>query len=174
MRTPTSRHLITRERPLGEEGVALPLALLVLLVLSILAVALAEMTAAEVDVGRWTRWDQQAQYLAQAAIEHQVYALKADKAAAAVGPVNYPATPGAEYWYSTTLTCLLQCAADREVRRWRIIGTGEIRTPGGAVLQRRAVRAEVEIAYAWGSTGPTAGFIVPATVTYLRWEEVYP
>ncbi len=153
---------------------ALPLALLVLLVLSTLAVALAEMTAAEVDVGRWTRWDLQAQYLAQAAIEHQVYALKADKDAAALGPVNYPATPGAEYWYSTTLTCLLQCTSDREHRRWRIVGTGEVRAPGGTVLQRRAVRAEVEIAYAWGSAGFATGFIIPTAVTYLRWEEVYP
>jgi len=174
VRTPTSRDHVTRGRRLGEEGVALPLALLVLLVLSTLAVALAQMTAAEVDVGRWSRWDLQALYLAQAAIEHQVYALKADKDATGLGPVNYPATPDGSYWYSATLTCLLQCTADRESRRWRIVGTGEIRAPGGAILQSRAVRAEVEITYAWGSTGPTAGYIVPTSVTFLRWEEVYP
>src|SRR3970282_1502197 len=43
-----------------ERGVALPLALLVLLILAALAVALSEMTAAELDTQRLTRWDRQA------------------------------------------------------------------------------------------------------------------
>ncbi|HLB38038.1 MAG TPA: hypothetical protein VJL31_15810, partial [Gemmatimonadales bacterium] len=82
-----------------ERGVALPLALLVLLILAALAVALSEMTAAELDTQRLTRWDVQAQYLAQAGMEHQIFTLKANKNTGALAPVNYPVTPGQEYWY---------------------------------------------------------------------------
>jgi Tfp pilus assembly protein PilV len=156
-----------------ERGVALPLALVVLLILAALAVALADMTAAELDMGRWARWDVQSHYLAQAGMEHQIYALKANKDAAAVGAVNYPATADQEYWYTTTVACLLQCAADRESRRWRIVSRGEIRqTGGGPTLQSRAIRADVEIAYAWDAG--TGTFRLPTAVTILRWEEVYP
>jgi hypothetical protein len=153
--------------------VALPMALLILLILAGLAVALAELTEAELDVGRLTRWDLQAQYLAQAGIEHQIYALKANKNAAALAATNYPVTAGAEFWYSTTLTCLLQCGADRESRRWEIIATGEIRRPGGGpVLQTRALRALMEIEYTWDAG--TGTFRLPTEVTIRRWEEVYP
>jgi len=155
-----------------ERGVALPLALLVLLILAALAVALSEMTAAELDTQRLTRWDVQAQYLAQAGMEHQIYTLKANKNAGALAPVNYPVTPGQEYWYSTALTCVLQCSSNRESRRWEIVATGEIRQPGGgAVLQARAIRALVEIAYAGSGVNLYA---FPTEVTILRWEEVYP
>ena len=160
--------------PLREErGVALPLALVALLILAALAVALADLTAAELDAGRWTRWDVQAQFLAQAGMEDQIYALKANKNGAALAPANYPVTPGGEYWYSTTLTCLLQCGVDRESRRWRIVASGEIRPPGGGpALQTRAIRADVEIAYGWDAG--TSSFRLPSAVTILRWEEVYP
>ncbi len=159
-----------------ERGVALPMALLILLILAALAVALAELTEAELDVGRLTRWDVQAQYLAQAGMEHQIYLLKANKNAAAIAATNYPVTAGAEFWYTTTMTCLLQCGTDRESRRWEIVATGEIRQPGGGpVLQTRAIRARVEIAYAWGGpVGGPFGFVLPTEVTILRWEEVYP
>ena len=173
-------------RALDERGVALPLALVVLLILAALAVALADLTAAELDTGRWTRWDVQAQYLAQAGIEHQIYALKANKNAVGVGSVNYPLTPGQEYWYSVASSCLaaqsagdpaISCSptTDRESRRWRIVATGEIREPGSpTVLQTRAIRADVEIAYGWGTANGITGFVLPTTVTILRWEEVYP
>lgn len=154
------------------------MALLVLLILAGLAVALAELTEAELDVGRITRWDQQGQYLAQAGFEHQIYALKGNKNAAALAATNYPATPGAEFWYGTTLTCLLQCGVDRESRRWEIVATGEIRQPGtGTILQTRSIRARVEILYAWGGPvipGGPVGYVLPTDVTILRWEEVYP
>lgn len=162
-----------RARLRDQRGVALPLALVVLLILAALATALAELTTAELDTGRWTRWDVQAQYLAQAGMEHQIYALKANKSAAALAAVNYPVTAGQEYWYSTSLTCLLQCGTDGESRRWRVVATGEIRQSGGGpVLQTRALRADVEIAYAWDSG--TSTFRLPTAVTILRWEEVYP
>ena len=178
----TRMRLVVLQRPRAalrarleeERGVALPLALVVLLILAALAVALADLTAAELDTGRWTRWDVQAQYLAQAGIEHQIYTLKANKNAGALAAVNYPLTPGQEYWYSTTVTCLLQCPPTyRESRRWRIVSTGEIREPGSpTVLQTRAIRADVEIAYAWDSG--TNSYRLPTAVTILRWEEVYP
>lgn len=168
-----SASLVSATAARDERGVALPLALLLLLILAALAIALAELTEAELDVGRLTRWDLQAQYLAQAGMEHQIFALKGNKGAAALAATNYPATPGAEFWYSTTLTCLLQCATDRESRRWEIVATGEIRQPGGGpVLQTRAIRALVEIDYAWDAGAGT--FRLPTEVTIRRWEEVYP
>jgi len=92
----TRMRLVVLQRPRAalrarleeERGVALPLALVVLLILAALAVALADLTAAELDTGRWTRWDVQAQYLAQAGMEHQIYTLKANKNAGALAAVN--------------------------------------------------------------------------------------
>lgn len=168
-----SASLVSAPVARDERGVALPLALLLLLILAALAIALAELTEAELDVGRLTRWDLQAQYLAPAGREHQIFAHTGSKSAAALAATNYPATPGAEFWYSTTLTCLLQCAADRESRRWEIVATGEVRQPGGGpVLQTRAIRALVEIEYAWDAGAGT--FRLPTEVTIRRWEEVYP
>ncbi len=157
----------------GEErGVALPLAILVALILAGLIVTLAQMTSAELEIEQRTFWDIRAQYLAQAAIEHQIYLLKGNKNAGALALTNYPITPGREYWYRTTLTCLLNCTTNRESRRWRIIGTGEIRRPGtSTVLQNRAIRAVVEIAYS--GTGADL-YRFPTAVIILRWEEVYP
>lgn len=185
----------SRRRPPGERGIALPLALVVLLILAGLAVALAQMVEAELDVGRLTRWDAQALYLAQAGVEHEIYALKFNKNAGTLAPVNYPVTAGQESWYSVAPTdftgdgvpdfCLLQCGVDREHRRWVFVVTGEIRQAGSGppvagpctlpCLQRRSVLAVVEITYDWGSgANGLTGFYLPRSVRFLRWEEVYP
>lgn len=156
----------------NQRGVALPMTLVTILILTALTAGLAEMTVAEIQMQGRTLQDAQATYLAQAALEHQIYLLKANKDAGALAPVNYPATGGQEYWYSTSLVCLLQCSSSRESRRWTITATGEIRTPGaGTVLQTRAIRAIVEIAYSGNVPTP---YQVPSRVTVLRWEEVFP
>jgi Tfp pilus assembly protein PilX len=173
MKTDSScEHQPARTLLRDERGVALPLALVVILILTALTAGLAEMTVAEIEMqGRALR-DTTATYLALAGLEHQVYLLKADKDAGAVAAFNYPVTAGAEYWYSTTLLCLLQCSSNRESRRWEIVATGEVRKSGtGTILQTRAIRAVVEIAYA--GSAPTL-YQFPSKVTMLRWEEVYP
>jgi len=163
---------LLRRLTCDERGVALPLALLVILILTALTAGLAEMTVAEIEMQGRTLQDTTAVYLALAGLEHQIYALKANKNAGSLAAVNYPITAGAEYWYSTTLACLLQCSSNRESRRWEIVATGEIRKAGtGTVLQTRAIRAIVEIAYA--GSAPTL-YQFPSKVTMLRWEEVYP
>lgn len=156
----------------SERGVALPLALLVILILSALVAAIAQMTISGIEIQRRTDLDVRAQYLAQAGIEHQIFVLKGNKNGGALAPVNYPASAGQEYWYSTTLTCQLQCATNRESRRWEVTATGEIRgSGGGPILQTRAIRAIIEIAY--GGTGANL-YQFPTEVTILRWEEVHP
>ena len=155
-----------------ETGVALPLALVVILILAALTAALAQMTTAEIGIHERTQRDTRALYLALAGLEHQIYQLKSNKDTGALAPVNYPSTSGQEYWYSTALTCLLQCTSSRESRRWEITATGEVRRPGtGDVLQTRAVRAVVEIAYSGSGANL---YRYPSKVTTLRWEEVYP
>jgi hypothetical protein len=154
-----------------ERGLALPMAMLVVMVLTALALELAATSTAEFGAALPAHRDVQATYLAQAAIEHQIYLLKADKNAGPLPLTNYPATAGGEYWYSTTLACLLDCGVNFETRRWQIVGTGEIHQPGGAVVQTRSVRALVEIHY--GGSGASL-FRIPTRVRVLRWEEVYP
>lgn len=151
---------------------ALILALVIVLILAVLMLALADTTTSEVGITQATDRDTRALYLAEAGIEHQIYALKANKNAGALGPVNYPATPGQEYWYSTTLACLLHCGVNWETQRWQIVSTGQVRLPGSStVLQTRSIRAVVEIRY--GGSGASL-FQYPTAVTVLRWEEVYP
>ncbi len=151
---------------------ALILALVIVLILAALMLALADTTTSEIGITQATDRDLRALYLAEAGIEHQIYALKADKTAGALGPVNYPVTPGQEYWYSTALTCLLHCGGNWETRRWQIVATGQVRLSGSStVLQTRSVRAIVEIRYGGGGATPFQG---PTAVTVLRWEEVYP
>lgn len=170
---------------LGEErGVALPMALIVMLILALLIVTLAEITTAELEIERRTFWDTRAQYLAQAGVEHQIYALKGNKDAGSVWAVNFPATPGQEYWYTVTRTCLSQlsagdpavsCTANRETRRWEINSTGEVRRRNPdltfTVLQTRSLRVWVEIRYS--GTAPDL-YRFPVRVTVHRWEEAYP
>ncbi|HLW58357.1 MAG TPA: hypothetical protein VKV57_00360 [bacterium] len=157
-----------------EDGLALPLAMVVVLILSALMLGLAQTTLSEINTALPTDRDVRANYLAQAALEDQLYRLKANKDAGAIPPTNYPVTAGQETWYRTTLTCLLNCATNFETRRWQIVATGEIHAPGSAtVLQDRAVRAVVEIHYG-GSGGSLYQFPNPGGVLILRWEEVYP
>lgn len=155
-----------------EHGLALPMAMLVVMILSALMLELALTTTSEVDTALPASRDARANYLAQAGIEHQVYLLKANKDAGAIGLTNYPVTPGGEYWFSTTLQCLLNCGVNFESRRWQIVSTGEIHQTGSpTVLQNRSIRAVVEIHY--GGDGVSL-FQFPTKVLTLRWEEVYP
>jgi type II secretory pathway component PulK len=155
-----------------ERGVALIMALVIVLILSALMLGVAQTTTSDLGVAQSTLWDIRSLYLAEAGIEHQIYVLKANKDAGPLGSVNYPVTPGQEYWYRTTLTCLLGCGVNRETRRWQIVGTGEVHLPNSAtILQTRALRTLVEITYR--GTGANL-FLFPRGVTVLRWEEVYP
>ena len=164
---PLPRRLLREER-----GLALPMAMLVIMILSAITLELALTTTAEFGAALPAGRDIRANYLAQAGIEHQIYLLKANKDAGAIGPTNYPVTPGREYWYSTALQCLLSCGTSFETRRWQIVSTGEIHQSGAAtVLQTRSIRAVVEIHY--GGSAPSL-FQFPTEVLTLRWEEVYP
>jgi type II secretory pathway component PulK len=155
-----------------ESGLALPMAMLVVMILSVLMLELAHVATSEFNAALPASRDVRANYLAQAGLEHQIYLLKANKNAGGIGLTNYPVTPGREYWFSTALQCLLNCAANFETRRWQIVSTGEIHQTGGpTVLQNRSLRAVVEIHY--GGTGGTL-FQFPTKVLVLRWEEVYP
>ncbi len=148
------------------------MALVIVLILAVLMLGLAQTTTSELGITQATDWDIRALYLAEAGVEHQIYALKGSKDAGPLGPVNYPVTPGQEYWYRTTLTCLLGCGVNRETRRWQIVGTGEVHLPNSAtILQTRALRALVEIDY--GGSGANL-FQFPTRVIIVRWEEVYP
>lgn len=160
-------------RVLREEGgLALPMAMLVVMILSALMLELALTTTSEFGAALPASRDARASYLAQAGLEHQIYLLKANKDAGAIALTNYPSTPGREYWFSTTLQCLLNCGVNFETRRWQIVSTGEIHQTGApTVLQTRSIRAAVEIHY--GGTGASL-FQFPTKVLVLRWEEVYP
>jgi type II secretory pathway component PulK len=164
---PPGRHALHDER-----GLALPMAMLVVMMLSAIMLELALTSTAEFGAALPAARDVSAGYLAQAGIEHQIYLLKANKNAGPIGLTNYPVTPGREYWYSTTLQCLLSCGINFETRRWQIVSTGEIHQAGSAtVLQTRSVRAVAEIHYG-GSGGSLFQF--PTQVLIMRWEEVYP
>ena len=161
-----------------ERGFALPLAMLVVLILSALMLGLAETLTSEFSAALPASRDLRAGYLAQAGVEHQIYLLKANKGAAAIALTNFPVTPGLEYWYSTSLQCLkrdpadLNCSTNFETRRWQIVSTGEVHLAGTAtVVQTRSIRAVVEIHY--GGSGASL-FLFPTKVLVLRWEEVYP
>ena len=155
-----------------ERGLALPMAMLVVMILSALMMELALTSTAEFGAALPASRDLRANYLAQAGMEQQIYLLKVNKNAGAIGLTNYPVTPGGEYWYSTTLQCLLNCGVNFESRRWQIVSTGEIHQSGSpTVLQNRSVRAVVEIRY--GGTGGSL-FQFPTKALILRWEEVYP
>ena len=165
LRAPGLRH---------EEGLALPLAMIVILILSALMLGLAETTTSELSLALPAHRDIRSIYLAQAALEHQIYNLKVNKDAGNIALTNYPVTAGQEAWYSTTLTCLLNCATNFETRRWQIVATGEIHQTGGpAVLQNRAIRAVVEIHYR-GNGAPPFQQPTNGGVLIMRWEEVYP
>src|SRR5437879_12679129 len=125
-----------------ERGFALPLAMLVVLILSALMLGLAETLTSEFSAALPASRDLRAAYLAQAGVEHQIYLLKANKDAAPIGLTNYPVTSGTEYWFSTTRTCLLNCSTNFETRRWQIVSTGEVHLAGtSTVVQTRTIRA---------------------------------
>jgi type II secretory pathway component PulK len=155
-----------------ERGLALPMAMLVVMILSALMLELALTSTSELGTALPADRDARATYLAQAGIEHQIYLLKANKDAGAIGLTNYPVTPGQEYWYSTTVQCLLNCGVNFESRRWQIVSTGEIHQTGSpTVVQTRSIRTVLEIHY--GGNGGSL-FRFPTKVLMLRWAEVYP
>lgn len=154
-----------------ERGVALIMALVVILILTAIILALANITTSDLDVNRLTQTDTLLQYLAQAAAEHQIYLLKSNINAGAVADTNYPVLSGetagsGRYWYRTTLTCTANCASSTS-RDWTIEAFGELRKLNGSwtTLQQRTVRVKVQITYS-GST--------VTGVTLTEWAEVYP
>lgn len=150
------------------------MAVVVVLILALLTAGIAWMTMAELEMGRLTRWDAIAQYLAQAATEHQVYLLKRDKDAGAIPYTNYPSSDP-DKWYVTSLSCLLNCTGNPSSRRWSLSATGEIRqyNPDGTwtVLQTRTILTEVDITY--DGVAPDL-YRYPQEVTVRRWEEALP
>ncbi len=149
------------------------MAIVVTLILALIAGGIAQVMVADLEMGRLTRWDAAALYLAQAGLEHQIYLLKGNKDAAAVPYTQYPASADQRGWYITSLTCLLNCSGTPppSARRWCVLATGEIRryNPDATftVLHTRTVRADVDITYEGAS--PLYG--TPRRVTVLRWEE---
>ncbi len=177
-----------------ERGVALILALVVVLILAAITLAMGFMTSAEVDIHRMSRWDTLAQYLGQAGVEHQIYLLKGDKNSCFVPYQEYPQLPQytaglGPFWYITSLTCIATpgdtCTLDAITfcptgnppsRRWTINSFGEVwrydsATVTWALLQQRTIRAQVEITYV-NCGALTNG--CPSGVTLLRWERVEP
>ncbi len=170
----------------GERGVAFIMALVIVLILAAITLAMGFITSAEVDIHRLSRWDTLAQYLAQAGLDHQIYAFKGNKGAAAVGYVEYPQIAGyapglGPFWYLTDTStapcgCTVNCTGNPTSRRWTICSNGEVRrydTASGTwtTLQRHSLRAQVEITYFTCDAGTNA---CPADVTLLRWERVEP
>ena len=150
------------------------MAIIVTLIVALIVGGVAQVIVADLEMGRLTRWDTTALYLAQAAIEQQVYLLKANKDAGAIPYTNYPVTADQRTWYVTSFTCLLNCSGNPSARRWRIQATGELRryNPDSTwtVLQTRTLVAELDITY--GGAAPLYG--TPLRVTTLRWEEALP
>ena len=164
-----------------QRGVALPVALVIILILTAIVLGVAQTTTSDLEIERLSRWDTTLQYLAQAGIEHQIYLLKDNKDAPAITDQNFPVLPGESpgfgaFWYYTRVSCTLNCSGNPPSRRWDIDAFGEIRRYDPAMgtwtkLQQRQVRAQVEIIYV-SCNGQTNR--CPSAVTLLRWEEVYP
>ncbi len=162
-----------------ERGVALIVALVLVLLLAGIALAVAQTTTAELEIHRMSRWDDTARYLAHAGVEHQIYLLKGNQSAVAVSYQNYPVlageTPGCgTLWYITTLQCTLNCTGSTQtIRDWTITSSGVVRSsPNCAtwtVLLQRQIQAQVEITYQL-----VGGIMIPQTVTFQRWAELYP
>lgn len=150
------------------------MATIVTLIVALIVGGVAQLVVADLEMGRLVRWDTSATYLAQAAVEHQIYLLKANKDAGAIAYTNYPVTGDQRAWYVTSLTCLLNCSGNPSARRWRIQATGELRryNPDSTwvVLQMRTLVAEVDITYTGAS--PLYGNVLK--VTTFRWEEALP
>lgn len=161
-----------------EGGVALILALVVIVILAAIVLAVAQITTSELEIHRLDRWDDALRFVGIAGLEHQIYNLKANQQGASVGYVNYPVLPGetsgcGAYWYNVSRTCVnpSACTGNYPSRQFSIRSDGEIWTIGCATTlqQQRSIRATVTITYV--KSGPNW---VPTGVTFQRWEEVYP
>ncbi len=166
----------------NEHGIALVVALVVILILTGIILAVTQITTSELETHRTSRWDDIARYLADAGVEHQIYLLKADQSTcgipttptSCVAYTNYPVLPGetagsGAFWYRTTLQCITNCTGRVTDRVWWVTSSGEVRQCCWTILQQRQIRANVEITYL-----RSGGNNLPQTVTFLRWEEVYP
>lgn len=148
-----------------QQGLALPLTLFVLVILALLTAAVAGVTTTQADSDRLVDWDRKALYAAEAGLEDQIYALKKNKAAGAVGTVSL--NPNLQY--SVTLQCKPElsagaiCSQNRPLRTWEITSTGKVLN-GTTVVHSRAVRALVEIRYGGADYGTVQ------SVSVLRWE----
>ena len=154
-----------------ERGVALIMALVLILILAAVVLAVSNVATSGLEVARLTQTDTLLQYLAQAAAEQQIYALKTSIDAGAIAYTNYPVLAGetagsGRYWYRTTLTCTATCTSPT-ARSWMIDAFGELRELNGSwrTLQQRTLRINVQITYAGGTvTG----------VILTEWAELYP
>ncbi len=161
----------------NERGVALILALVVIVILAAIVLAVAPITTSELEIHRLDRWGDALRYVAIAGIEHQIYQLKASQGGLSIGYVNYPVLPGetagcGAYWYNVSRTCLVPSNCSNSTsRQWSIRSDGEIWTIGCATIlqQQRSIRATVTITYTKAGSTYT-----PRSVTFQRWEEVYP
>jgi Tfp pilus assembly protein PilX len=164
-----------RRRRGRETGAALALALVAVLLLGLLLAGIALMTVGDLDIGRATRWDAVALYLAEAGMEDQVYRLKADKDAGPIGVTVSPAdgtVAGLSLRYATRIKCLENCGGNPSSRVWEVSSWGMlVRQSDNTPLQRRTVVAQVEVTYT--GSGPDLNRF-PSSVSFLQWEERYP
>lgn len=164
----------------GQDGLALPVTLFALAVLALLTAALAGTTTAELESERLVDWDRRALYLAEAGLEHQIFALKQNKDAGDVGTVSMGGS-ALEGRYNVIRQCVTlasaggTCTDNRESRTWRITSRGEL-WQGATLVHTRTVEALVEIRYCGGADNvkgcPTAGALYgsPEAVLVHRWE----
>lgn len=171
---------------LRQDGLALPLTLFVLVVLALLTAAVAGTTTAELESSQLVDRDRRALYLAEAGLEHQIYALKVNKDTGPVGTVSLGGSPTEER-YVVDLRCLQElsagrtCTGNRESRTWLITSTGELRQ-GTSLVHSRTVEAVVEIRYCGGAqnvrgvgcpSSPSTGSLYgsPQRVLVRRWQQ---
>ena len=164
----------------GQDGLAMPVTLFALAVLALLTAALAGTTTAELESERLVDWDRRALYLAEAGLEHQIFALKQDKDSGDVGTVSMGGSP-LEGRYHVIRQCVdlasagSTCRDNRESRTWRITSRGEL-WQGATLVHTRTVEALVEIRYCGGADNvkgcPTGGaaYGSPEAVLIHRWE----
>lgn len=140
-----------RRTCLDPGGFALPLTLFVLTIVGLLTAALAGATTAQLGVGRLADWDRRALYAAEAGVEHQVFALKADRGAGPVGPVSMGGSPLEARYQVVSLVpsapggvCSAEPGADESW--WEVTSLGQV-WQGSVRVHEREVRALLGIRY---------------------------
>lgn len=149
--------------PLGPEGLALPLTLFALTLLALLAAALAGVTASELQAGRFAEWDRHAAYVAEAGIEHQLFAFKVNRNASSVGTVNLGGHPLRRQYVVNARTgspggvCTDDLLEDESW--WEITSFGQL-WRGAELVHQRSISALVQVVYPIN---------LPFKVTVCRW-----